>query len=179
MDKTLREIWYDIENASYNATVDGDNIQNIWNTIKNKYFNYTLNNNIFIIKKEFIELYDKYNSDYTSLILNNKLVINIDSLISNLFTILKMDEFKLKMKNIMKLAYIVGIIRALADSENVKNDVYDWYVKHKLDNIGTYLNHQDIYTTIKEITNCDTYYQKYLKYKNKYLDLKKNLTKFV
>jgi len=176
MNKPLKDIWNEVESDAYYRTMGNTEPKYILDSLKDRYPNYMNAQTQIAVNKNVVDMYKNMESrllgkNYSDHSGNN---MNVDNMISSQMTLLKDNNFQLNMSNIIKLATIIGIIRGLTYKYKPDTLAIKEYIKNKLNDYGVYFSNADSQIN-PPITDPNLYYQKYLKYKDKYLELKKKL----
>ena len=186
MSETLNEIWNRMVAVGFNVRKNRMNGMEEWQPYKQKYSKYSLKDkNTIPLKREFIDFSNNLEYDYkdkkdhsdvllkiNNVILDNKIETN--HFIIQHFRIPRMLNYNLDILKFAQLAYNVGQASAVFMYENVySNDIKEFYYDNGLNKITTYLEGgwKDQPTQPSQI-GSGTYYNKYLKYKKKYIQLK-------
>ena len=99
----------------------------------------------------------------------------------------KKSNFQIELYRVLQLAYNAGQLSIFIERGDLPQDIVDFFEEHNLRDLDTYIsleNQQIINERYLRDFNIDmkggshmkdNYYSKYLKYKTKYLQLKKKL----
>ena len=188
---TLENLWDELIDIGYNVRSQIQNGMAAWQPYKSKYANFNLEGyeTGIPIKESFVKLMEsmKYKFNDTIEQTDVKLEINgqiFDNTIETNhflvqhFRIPKLEKYRLSVVKVLQLAYNVGQLKAVFENENIYGgNLKKIYYKHHLDDISTYIPDDAINRHLVEkipVQKGGFYYQKYLKYKIKYMTLKHN-----
>ncbi|XWV26468.1 putative orfan [Tupanvirus soda lake] len=191
MTHTLKDIWNEIVDVGYRTRSTRQNGLAAWQPYKAKYSNFNLEGyeKGIPMKNSFIDFSESLNYQYNDIKEHTDVILKFDGQILNNttethhfliqhFRIPKLEKYNLSVLKTLQLAYNIGQLKAVFDKENVYTDeLISLYHEKKLDDISTYISTDAQNRTIieKNIQTGGLYYEKYLKYKKKYINLKNSL----
>lgn len=189
MGEPLQILWKEMVDIGYKVRSNHLDGLKSWQPYKTKYSNYVLEgyedgiplNNNFVMLSESLNYTFNDKKDQSDVIFtigndnfDNKIETN-HFLIQH-FRIPRLENYKLSVLKVLQLAYNIGQLKAVFENESVYNNkLYKFYYENRLDDISTYIS-ADIYNrniNKLEQKGAGSYYHKYIKYKNKYIQLKK------
>ncbi|XWV25209.1 hypothetical protein QJ856_gp0563 [Tupanvirus deep ocean] len=192
MSQNLTDIWNEIVDVGYKTRSKRQNGLAAWQPYKAKYLNVIIEGyeKGIPVKNSFIDFSESLDYQYNDIkehtdvilkfadqVLNN--TIETNHFLIQHFRIPRLEKYNLSVLKTLQLAYNIGQLKAVFEKENVySNELKKLYYKTKLDNISTYITADAQNKAIidkKNIQNGGTYYDKYIKYKKKYINLKNSL----
>jgi hypothetical protein len=192
------ELWNSIVEYGYNVrkiiiqTNNGINIgQKAWQLLKDDFSNYDFEMDsikyekldcINLLKGEYIKQDSDKDHELVQIKINDMTLNNtkeIDHFFIQHFRIAITVNNKLSVQKLMQIAYNVGQFKASRENNMYNSELVQYYDKNELDKLKTYISNSDKITVLKKIKTGGVYksdyYQKYLKYKTKYLKLQNNI----
>lgn len=185
---TLNELWNTTLNIGYNVRKNKKDGLKAWQPLKSEYVNYLVDGKKTLkINKNLDNLenliYDIGNdiTDHTDVkvkigseILDN--TTEIHHFFIQHFRIPKMGNYELPIIKLLQIAYNAGQYKCEEEKKSYSKTVVDFYNTHKLAEIITYIDADKAQLEISYDMpiNKGGCYTKYIKYKSKYLNLKRN-----
>ncbi len=180
---TLQELWTDTFCIGYNVRKNRDDGLQSWQPLKEKYSRYQLDDDKLISIKDlpavtYIVDSEDHDNNNVTMTINGTTLQNTNEVhhfFIQHFRIPRMGNNKLSILKVLQIAYNAGQFACERGKRTYKDDLIAFYVTNKLGDITAYVDNDIAMAEVVALVKGGGYGDKYHKYKQKYLTLKRGL----